>query len=74
MRNRQINKEVRWALYLTLFYILGWMCAYLLPVERGVLGLPIWFEFACLLMPCLLIGLIFFVVKYIFKEISLESE
>lgn len=75
MREQQIHREVRWALWLTLFYILGWaISAYLLPTDRGLLGFPIWFEMACIYLPLLLILLISWVVKFHFKHIELEGE
>lgn len=75
MRDSQIIKEVRWALWLTLFYILGWVVsAYLLPNQRGVLGFPIWFEMACIFVPLIFVLLISFVVKTMFKNIELESK
>lgn len=74
MRNEQINREVRWTLWLTLLYIMGWAAsAYLLPNSRGILGFPLWFEMACLFVPLLFIGTIMWVVKHYFKTIELES-
>lgn len=71
----QIVKEVRWALWLTVLYIIGWAgFAYLLPDNRGLLGFPIWFELACVYLPCLFTLLIAIVVKLVFKEIDLESK
>lgn len=72
--SQQIIREVRWALWLTLFYILGWAgCAYFLPTQRGVLGFPLWFEFSCVFVPLLFILLISIVIKVAFKEIDLED-
>lgn len=75
MKDSQILKEVRWALWLTLLYIFGWAAsAYLLPNQRGILGFPIWFEVACIFVPLIFILLISFVVRTIFKKIELESK
>lgn len=75
MREQQIHREVRWALWLTFFYIIGWaVSAYFLPTSRGLLGFPIWFEMACIYVPLLLIVLIMWVVQVHFKEIELEGE
>lgn len=75
MREKQIHREVRWALWLTLFYIAGWAaCAYLLPTTTGFIGFPLWFEMACLVVPLLLIIFVVIVVKYRFEEIDLEDK
>lgn len=75
MENRQIHQEVKWALGLTLLYILGWGgCAYFLPNHRGLLGFPLWFEMACLFVPMVFILLITWVVKTRFKEIELGGK
>ncbi len=73
--SQQIVKEVRWALWLTLFYILGWIgFAYFSPTGRGILGFPIWFELACIYLPILFTLAIAMVVKCCFKEIDLEGK
>lgn len=75
MQEQQIHKEVRWAVWLTLLYLVGWaLSAYLLPTSSGWLGFPFWFEMACLYLPLLLIVLVSYVVKYHFKAISLEAD
>lgn len=75
MTHFQIIKEVRWALWLTLFYILGWaVSAYFLPTQRGIFGFPIWFEAACIFVPVIFIVLISLVVKHCFKDIDLEKQ
>lgn len=75
MRDQQIHKEVRWALWLTLLYIIGWAAAaYCLPNSRGWLGFPLWFEAACLYAPLAFIGLMTLVVKFYFKNIDLENK
>ncbi|MDH2997577.1 hypothetical protein A1D22_07565 [Pasteurellaceae bacterium LFhippo2] len=75
MKNtQQIAKEVRWALWLTLFYILGWVGgAYFAPEGRGLIGFPIWFELSCIYMPILLVLLTTIVIKKVYKDIDLEE-
>lgn len=75
MNNLQIVREVRWAIWLAVFYILGWTGgAYLFSSQRGILGFPLWFEIACIFVPLLFVVLISIVVKTVFKNIELESE
>ncbi|MBD2797840.1 YhdT family protein [Xenorhabdus sp. 18] len=70
----QSNKEARWAIFLTLAYLVGWLlCAYLPSDAIGITGLPRWFELACLLLPTLFIILCGLMVKYLFKDIPLED-
>lgn len=70
---RQLAKEVRWALLLTLIYILGWVgFAYFSPEGRGVLGFPIWFELSCIFLPLIFSLITVIVVKKAYKNIELE--
>ncbi|KLU15859.1 MULTISPECIES: YhdT family protein [Xenorhabdus] len=70
----QSHKEARWAIFLTLAYLVGWLlCAYLPSDATGLTGLPRWFELACLLLPALFIILCYLMVKFIFKDIPLED-
>lgn len=70
----QSNKEARWALYLTIAYLIGWLiCAYLPGNNIGATGLPLWFEWSCLILPIIFILLCIMMVKLIFKDISLEE-
>ncbi|MFV8987258.1 YhdT family protein [Serratia fonticola] len=70
----QANREARWALGLTLLYLLAWsLAAYLPDSNAGITGLPHWFEMACLLVPLLFIGLCWLMVRSIFRDISLED-
>lgn len=74
MRTQQIHQEVRWALWLTVFYIIGWAgCAYLLPNSKGMFGFPIWFEMACIYVPLCFIVAITWVVRCYFHHIPLEE-
>ncbi|WP_373416712.1 DUF997 family protein [Vibrio parahaemolyticus] len=49
------------------------MCAYLPSNTMGVTGLPLWFEWSCLILPVIFILLCIMMVKLIFKDISLEE-
>lgn len=70
---QQLAKETRWALLLTLIYILGWTgFAYFSPAGRGIFGFPIWFELACILLPILFTLLATAVIKKTYKNIELE--
>ncbi|HEJ7250055.1 TPA: YhdT family protein [Serratia marcescens] len=70
----QAHREARWALGLTLLYLLAWgLAAYLPDSAVGVTGLPHWFEMACLLVPLLFIGLCWLMVRTVFRDISLED-
>ncbi|GAA3908427.1 MULTISPECIES: YhdT family protein [Gibbsiella] len=70
----QAHREARWALWLTLLYLLAWtLAAYLPDSEIGITGLPHWFEMACLLVPLLFIGLCWLMVRVLFRDIPLED-
>ncbi|EFE96378.1 YhdT family protein [Serratia odorifera] len=70
----QAHREARWALGLTLLYVLAWaLAAYLPDSEIGVTGLPHWFEMACLLVPLLFIVLCWLMVRSVFRDIPLED-
>lgn len=70
---QQLVKEVRWALLLTLTYVIGWIgFAYFSPEGRGLIGFPIWFEFSCIFLPILFIMIATFVIKTMYKDINLE--
>lgn len=74
-RQQQMMREVRWALWLTLFYLIGWVgFAYFSPQGRGYFGFPIWFELACIYLPILFTLLSMAVIKFIYKEIDLENK
>ncbi|MDR0218341.1 MAG: YhdT family protein [Enterobacteriaceae bacterium] len=76
----QSHKEARWAIFLTLAYLVGWYLSAYLPGytisgnATGLTGLPYWFELACLALPVLFIILCWMMVKFIFKEVPLEDE
>lgn len=70
---QQLAKEARWAILLTLFYILGWVgFAYFSPQGRGLFGFPIWFELSCIFLPVLFTLLAVMMVKKVYKNIDLE--
>ena len=70
----QAHKEARWALWLTLIYLAAWLVtAYLPDSMMGFTGLPHWFEMACLLTPLVFILLCWAMVRFIFRDISLED-
>lgn len=70
---QQLAKEARWAILLTLVYILGWVgFAYFSPQGRGLFGFPIWFELSCLFLPVLFTLMAILMVKKVYKNIDLE--
>ncbi|ALR78320.1 YhdT family protein [[Enterobacter] lignolyticus] len=70
----QAHKEARWALGLTLLYLVAWLVfAYLPDSQQGITGLPHWFELACLLIPLVFILLCWLMVRFVFRDISLEN-
>ncbi len=70
----QSNREARWALFLTLAYLIGWLVtAYLPDSTQGITGLPLWFEWSCLILPILFIILCILMIKLVFKDMSLED-
>lgn len=73
--SQQIMREVRWSLWLTLFYLAGWVgFAYFSPTGRGLLGFPVWFELACIYLPILFVLLTIIVIKTVYKAIDLEDK
>lgn len=70
----QAHREARWALGLTVAYLLAWVLAAYLPGNApGITGLPHWFEMACLLVPLLFILLCWLMVRVVFRDMSLED-
>ncbi|MCX8657029.1 DUF997 family protein [Gilliamella sp. B2894] len=73
-RYKQANKEAKLSLLLTILYLIGWMvCAYCVSDSIGFLGLPLWFELSCMMVPLGFILLCWIIVKFLFKNISLEQ-
>ena len=72
-RYRQAAKEARWALGLSLLYVIGWcVCAYLPKGTAGPLGFPLWFELSCIYLPILFIVLAYWILRIVYQDISLE--
>lgn len=70
----QANREARWALWLTIAYLVLWIIAAYVPnSSQGITGLPHWFEMACLLLPLAFILLCWAMVRLIFKDIPLGN-
>lgn len=71
----QLRKEALWALLLTLIYLIGWMIfAYFMPQGRGWIGFPIWFEWSCIYFPLVFVGIAWFTIKKIYKNVPLEQQ
>ncbi|MDO5651757.1 MAG: DUF997 family protein [Moraxella sp.] len=72
--NKQLGREARWAVWLTLLYLAGWvLSAYFSPDGVGVFGFPLWFELSCLALPVLFIIVSFAVLKKVYQPIDLDS-
>ena len=70
----QANREARWALWLTIAYLVLWIVAAYVPNSlQGITGLPHLFEMACLLLPLAFILLCWAMVRLIFKDIPLGN-
>lgn len=70
----QANREARWSIWLTLFYMLCWfLTAYFPDSQQGITGLPHWFELSCLFLPPLFVFLCWLMVKLKFKNIPLDD-
>lgn len=73
-RFKQANKEARLSLMLTFIYLLAWLItAYFLPSSIGITGLPLWFEISCILVPIGFILACWLVIKFKFKNMSLDA-
>lgn len=72
-RYKQAAKEARWALGLTILYVIGWcLCAYLPKGTLGPIGFPLWFELSCIYLPILFIVVGYWIIKIVYQDISLE--
>ncbi|WP_386690964.1 MULTISPECIES: YhdT family protein [unclassified Lonepinella] len=72
-RYKQAAKEARWALGLTIAYMIGWcVCAYLPDNSAGPLGFPLWFELSCIYLPILFIVVAYWLIKIVYQDIELE--
>lgn len=71
---QQLNREARWAFWLSLIYLIGWVAfAYFSPEGRGILGFPLWFELSCIFLPLGFTILVYAVIKSVYQNINLES-
>ncbi|WP_294616013.1 DUF997 family protein [uncultured Gilliamella sp.] len=74
IRYKQASKEAKLSLLLTIIYLIAWIfTAYFGSDEKGLLGLPLWFELSCILVPFVFIILCWIVVRVQFKNIPLEQ-
>nr|WP_075321450.1 DUF997 family protein [Histophilus somni] len=72
---KQSAKESRYALFLTVLYLIGWcIFAYLPDEARGPLGFPLWFELSCIYFPIVFIIIVYLCIKFFFKNLSLGEE
>lgn len=81
MKKNQINKEVVVTLLLYTFYFCWWYYFAYLHTDsedvenfKYILGLPEWFFYSCVLGLIVINILVFIVVKFFFKDISLEED
>lgn len=73
-RYKQASKEAKLSFLLTIIYLVAWIfSAYFGCNEIGLLGLPLWFELSCILIPIGFILLCWIVVKIQFHDIPLEQ-
>lgn len=82
-RYRQAHKEAKWAIGLALAYFVWWyVSAYgLAPSPENItempalyFGFPLWFLMACVVGPVVFTLLCAAMVKWIYKDMSLEIE
>lgn len=72
-RYQQAAKEARWALGLSILYVIGWcLCAYLPKGTLGPIGFPLWFELSCIYLPILFVVVGYWILKIVYQNISLE--
>lgn len=74
-RFQQAHREARWAVGLSLAYLISWvLTAYLPGTQPGITGLPLWFELSCLLSPLFFILLCKWMIQIIYRDITLEDD
>lgn len=74
-RYQQAAREARWALGLTILYLIGWcVCAYLPDGSAGPLGFPLWFELSCFYLPVLFIVVAYWLIKIVYQDFDLEVD
>ncbi|UYI48385.1 YhdT family protein [Vibrio natriegens] len=77
----QANREACWAILLALGYFAWWYCgAYVFSAPKDELqlpqlywGMPLWFVLSCVLGPILFTVICALMVKYLYKDISLDK-
>lgn len=70
----QLNREAKYAIYLTLLYLVGWVgFAYFVPDGTGILGFPLWFELSCLFLPILFMVASMAVLKMVYQDVDLDA-
>lgn len=73
-RYKQAAKEARWAVGLSVLYLVGWcICAYLPKNTAGPLGFPLWFELACFYLPVVFIVVAYWLIKIVYQDIPLDN-
>ncbi|AKG06926.1 hypothetical protein AAX05_00480 [Moraxella bovoculi] len=73
--SHQLNREAKWAVYLTLLYMAGWVIfAYFMPAGTELLGLPLWFELSCIFLPLIFILISMAVLKAVYQEVDLDTD
>ena len=81
-RYRQAHKEAKWAVGLALAYFAWWYFSAYAFAPNGIdeslptlyWGFPLWFLLACIIGPILFTVLCGLMVKYIYRDMSLEVE
>lgn len=74
-RFAQAHREARWAVGLTLTYLICWtLAAYIPDSNQGITGLPHWFEMACLLLPLLFLFLCWLMIRVVFRDLPLGDD
>lgn len=75
LSSAQLHREARWALWLTLAYLAGWLgFAYFSPAGRGIFGFPLWFELACIFLPLMFTFAVYAVVKAVYRDLDLNAQ
>ncbi|AAP95595.1 hypothetical protein A6046_02095 [[Haemophilus] ducreyi] len=70
----QLNKEAKWAFWLSLFYLVGWVFfAYFSSSKRGIFGFPLWFELSCIFLPLVFTGIVYLAIKKVYCDIDLNG-
>lgn len=74
MKQQQLAREARWAWWLSLVYLAGWVIlAYFTPATQGIFGFPLWFELSCIFLPLGFTLLIVVVIKMVYRDVNLED-